>query len=380
MTDFDLILVGGGLQSSLMALAVLDRRPGLRLALVERDERLGGNHTWCFHGPDVAAEDAAWLEPLVVRRWPSCEVAFPGRRRMLGLPYVAVTSDRLDEVVGRRVRESTGSVVMTGTAAVGVGAERVELAGGHVLRAPAVIDARGPLPAATDGCGFQKFLGLELRLSRPRGDLRPLVMDATVPQRDGFRFLYLLPFAPDRVLLEDTYFSNGPELDRPALRAGILAEAEARGLAVERVVREEEGVLPMPWRQAATAAGEAFTGGYRGGWFHPATGYSFPAAVRLARRLAEILPRAPQASDWDSLRDEHERQAAFGRLLNRLLFTWVEPGERWRVFERFYGLPEETIARFYAMRTSWVDRGRILLGSRPPGLLPGRLLERWRAG
>ena len=43
-------------------------------------------------------------------------------------------------------------------------------------------------------------------------------MDATVPQRDGFRFVYTLPFAPDRVLIEDTYYSDGLDLDPAALR------------------------------------------------------------------------------------------------------------------------------------------------------------------
>ena len=38
----------------------------------------------------------------------------------------------------------------------------------------------------------------------------------------------------------------------------------------------------------------------------------------------------------------------------------------WRVFERFYRLPDALIHRFYAMQLSFADRARILLG-RPPG-------------
>ena len=38
---FDVILVGGGLQSALIALAVLARQPGARVAIVERASRLG---------------------------------------------------------------------------------------------------------------------------------------------------------------------------------------------------------------------------------------------------------------------------------------------------------------------------------------------------
>ena len=43
--------------------------------------------------------------------------------------------------------------------------------------------------------GFQKFVGLELRWNRPRSvKHEPVLMDACLPQQDGFRFMYLLPF------------------------------------------------------------------------------------------------------------------------------------------------------------------------------------------
>jgi lycopene beta-cyclase len=58
----------------------------------------------------------------------------------------------------------------------------------------------------------------------------------------------------------------------------------------------------------------------------------------------------------------------FFTLLNRLLFRAVPPAERWRVLERFHGLPVETIERFYAMRTTAADRARILFGRPPRGL------------
>jgi lycopene beta-cyclase len=379
MYDYDVILVGGGLQNGLIALAALHVRPGLRVALVEREARLGGNHTWCFHGGDVERRDAEWVEPLVVRRWPSYDVAFPGFRRTIGLPYAAVTAERLDAVVGRAVGAGSGGVVLSGVSAVRVGADEVELSDGRRLGARVVVDARGPQPGPAGGCGYQKFVGLELRLGGPCGLERPLVMDATVPQRDGFRFHYALPFAPDRVLLEDTYFSDGPGLDRAALRAGILAAAAARGWRVVEVLREEEGVLPMPWRREAWPVEPPWVGGYAGGWFHPATGYSFPTAARVAGRLAETLPDGPGAARWARWRAEHERQAVFGRLLNRMLFAGIEPGERWGVFERFHRLPEATIGRFYALRSGWADRVRIVLGSRPRGLPTPRMIYRWLA-
>ncbi len=59
------------------------------------------------------------------------------------------------------------------------------------------------------------------------------------------------------------------------------------------------------------------------------------------------------------------RERAFFRLLNRMLFRAARPDERYRVLERFYGLPEALIARFYAARLTPLDKLRLLSGKPP---------------
>ena len=99
-----------------------------------------------------------------------------------------------------------------------VGPHQVELSGGEILRAPCVIDARGI--GRVDGLtiGYQKFLGLVVRFERPHGQPYPIIMDATVKQRDGYRFVYTLPFTHDTMLIEDTYYSDTASIDAPTLR------------------------------------------------------------------------------------------------------------------------------------------------------------------
>ena len=62
---------------------------------------------------------------------------------------------------------------------------------------------------------------------------------------------------------------------------------------------------------------------------------------------------------------EHWRATRFYRLLGAMLFGAAEPHERFRVFERFYRLPQRLIERFYAARSTPLDKARILAG-RPP--------------
>jgi lycopene beta-cyclase len=191
-----------------------------------------------------------------------------------------------------------------------------------------------------------------------------------VPQHDGFRFVYLLPLAPDRVLVEDTYFSNDAALDRATLRARSLDYARAAGLGPFTVEREEEGVLPLPWAGGRTegVAAAPLKAGFAGGFFHPVTGYSFPIAVRLATLVASLPPERAIGPELDAFVRRHRGQARFGHLLNWMMFRAYPPGERWHVLERFYrDMPEETILRFYALAMTWGDRARILSGRPPRG-------------
>ena len=376
--QYDLILVGGGLQSGLLALAVLDRRPGAAVALVERAGALGGEHTWSFHAEDVPAAARSFVERLVVRRWPAYSVAFPGATRVVGAPYASTTSARLDEVVRERLDASPASECLCGVEAIAVDAHAVTLADGRRLEAKLVIDARGPSIDPVDRAeagpvAYQKFVGQELELAEPSPLTVPRLIDACVPQTDGFRFFYVLPLDERRVLVEDTYFADGPALDVPALRGEIARYAASLGVKVRAVIREEVGVLPLPLeRMPRASAGSPLVAGYRGGFFHPTTGYSFPAALRVALHVAERDPGAVFDDAWTALMAEHARQARFGLLLNRLLFRTMPPDERWRVLARFYTLPEATIRRFYAMTTTTLDRARIVCGRPPQGIALGR--------
>lgn len=366
---FDTILVGGGLQTGLLVLALRDRRPSTRIAVVERAARLGGNHTWCFHAGDLSPAASAWVAPLVDQRWPDYRVQFPHLQRRIGVEYAAISSGRFHEVVSAAVLATPGSEVLLGATAARVGADEVILEDGTTLSATVVIDARGPgTDAVTLEAGYQKFLGLELELETDHGWKQPILMDATVDQTEGFRFVYALPFPGRRLLVEDTYFSETSNLDEAALRARIRDYAQEKGLRVRNVLREERGVLPMPW--AAPPLGPyrpPLRAGYQGGWFHPGTGYSLPVAARLAELVASRPPEAIFGPELEALARAHSRQARYCRFLNRMLFQWYAPPDRWHIFERFYRMPESTIERFYALRLTPRDQVRLLFGKPPRG-------------
>lgn len=367
MADADLILVGGGLANGLLALRLRQQRPDLRLLVLEQGETLGGNHTWSFHDHDLTSAQHHWLEPLVSKRWPGYEVIFPELKRRLDSGYASIFSEHFHH----HLMAELGDGVRLRTSVVKVEPRQVQLASGETLRAAAVIEGRGVRRTEQLALGFQKFLGQELRLQLPHGLREPIIMDASVAQQDGYRFVYVLPLSADTLLIEDTYYADGDAVALDTLRDNIAGYASNRGWAIAEVLREEQGVLPIVlsgdlpafWSEAQAVPQT----GLSAALFHPTTGYSLPDAVRLADHLI-ARDRWDAESLFEATRDyslAQWRQRGFFRLLNRMLFMAGPADRRWAVMQRFYRLREPLIQRFYAADLTTWDRLRIVSGKPP---------------
>lgn len=368
MERCDYVLVGGGLQNSLIALALLHRDPDVRLTLIEQSDQLGGNHTWSFHATDIPERALPWFEPIVSCRWPSYRVLFPGRSHDVEIGYGAIASERLHRVVSQKLESAPNVELLFDTTVARVRPREVALSDGTVRSARLVVDSRGPgqpMPKA----GWQKFIGWEVEMETPLDDLRPIVMDACLPQIDGFRFLYVLPYTPTRCLVEETYFSDSPLLDEWAVHPRIDDYIASRGWRYREILRTESGVLPMPWKGDPPSewVEGLVRGGYQGGWFHPSTCYSVPIVTRLAQTLADGHPSGPTRARFEAFRRPYVRQLSFARMLNFLMFCFFPPEERWHIFDRFYGLPADVVARFFRLEMSYADRARVLCGRPPAG-------------
>ena len=374
------VFVGGGLANALAAYRLSLARPDLELVVIERDAEMLGEHTWSFHGGDLLRAGAAgvassWIAPFVTASWPRYAVRFPGQAREVGLGYHAIRSGAMVP----RFRRLFPGAIMTGTSVTQVEASGVTLADGTRLAADWVVDGRGAAVDATRGVvGYQAFYGRFLKLARPHGLRGPTLMDATGEQAGGFRFMYVLPFAPDMVLVEDTLYGREAHIDVDASGRRIDAYARQLGLEVCGDDGDERAALPIPLTGVALTPAPVgvVRSGVAAGLFHAVTGYSVGEAVQFAEALAAAFTataspsRATLARDLQRRAQGRWRRAALHRRLNNMFFLAAPAEARYKVLMHFYQLEDAVIGRFYAGEMSWRDWARFFSG--PPPVAPLR--------
>ncbi len=371
--DYELIFVGGGLASGLAATLLRLERPETRFLLIDAGRGDDWDQTWSFQvlnfdksrtGVFRSPRDS-WIAPFLTAYWDSYSVQFPQFQRTINSPYVSI---RYRQFVGV-LQELLGEAYRPGVKVSQISPTEIVLEDGSRLRAQAVIDGRGWHDSPQNlVSGYQKFLGLQLKTERKHGVTRPIVMDACLPQDDGFRFMYVLPWSDHSLLVEDTHYSRGSEVDRELYRAEILHYAKEQNWGPLSIEGEEFGSLPLPcYGEEARDFSQLPELGVRGRFYHPTTGYSIYEAVHVAEWLAT-------QSRWDveelrrglrALSDERWKELEFFRRLNNMLFFAASDGDRYKVLEKFYGHHEDLVARFYAGQTLARDKLRILSGKPP---------------
>ena len=365
--DYDLILVGAGLANGLIALRLRQLQPQLRLLLLESQAQAAGNHTWSFHQQDLSAEQMQWLQPLISHRWPGYQVRFPSFRRNFSGDYCSIAATDF----AHQLDGTLGNALWTEAPVSEVTPAQVTLVNGRVLHAAAVIDGRGLRETPQLQLGYQSFVGQEWHLTRPHGLSQPILMDATVNQQRGYRFVYTLPLSVDRLLIEDTHYINQPTLDESAARQNIADYAQQHNWSLGHLLREERGALPITLSGDIDGFWQHQRGqpcsGLRAGLFHATTGYSLPTAVALADSIAALLPcdAARLSQHIEGFARDHWQTQRFFRQLNRMLFLAGDPDQRWRVMQRFYRLDAGLISRFYAGQLRFGDKARLLCGKPP---------------
>jgi lycopene beta-cyclase len=370
MKRYDFAILGGGASGLSLALALL-RSPlaGSQILLLEKEAKDRNDRTWSFwtneHNP---------LDDIRYASWEKLNFTSDGFERHFSLSpyrYQMVRGIDFYKYAYRELsRYPNVDVVRAGVDEVASDAgEAVIEASGESYRAGWAFDSRfAPerLPAESGRYRFlmQHFKGWEVETEKPSFDPQTATLfDLRTPQRGGLCFYYVLPFSPQRALVEYTVFSASllpDEVYRQALREYVQ---DCLKLPSYRIVHEEGGVIPMTDYAFPRRLGPRLMAiGTLGGRVKPSTGYAF---LRIQRDSEAIVHSLVEKGHPFDLPAEPWRRRFYDALLLEIL---VAEGERAKsIFDDLF--KKNTIQRIFRFlderSTLWEDIR--LIGSLPSG-------------
>ncbi len=364
----DVIIVGGGLSGCLLFYFLKKRFPHFKIALFEKNS-LCGNHTWSLHSGDVPTSMQKDFHSLLSKSWSSYDVHFPEYSRHLSSGYASIFSaDLAQKITAVKAAED----VICEHVSVEIKNQTSVQVEEKTWNARWVVDCTG-WKELTGPLGYQKFVGLELDFSSPHNLKDPILKDVRLPQTDGYRFMYSLPFSATQLLIEDTYYSNSSELNHQQCEEEILSYARKYFPGDFKIVRREDGCLPLCLTEQKQVDSQRLRLGAASLFYHPVTGYSIPQTLQMLEQLLDGFSKNFTVADLivaqNKFYQQKSRTFSFLLMLNRMLFLAAEPEKRYIVLQRFYKLPEELIHRFFRGEMLAMDQVRTLIGKPPVSIL-----------
>ncbi|MCS6838036.1 MAG: lycopene beta-cyclase CrtY [Bdellovibrionaceae bacterium] len=373
---FDWVIVGGGLAGKLAAYFLCRLRPTWSVALIEKNHGWSIHHTWSCFETDVPSTLKGKWEDLNPYFWSKHKVYFPQFERTLDIGYYSLREQDLNQVITNTPNLTTflGYQALTSSQSqkslnvLFTKSEEplmLQLQSSDGQGAPLTIESLKLVlatgwPPISGPVGYQKFVGWEVRTTDEHGLEFPVLMDARVPQTDGYRFFYVLPFTKNTLLIEDTYYSDSSHLSEDLIAPNIYKYASQNGWKIADVLYRETGVLPIPLFKSSFNVSYNFdfrivSLGTCAGHFHPVTGYSLPVFLKqwalFEQKLQDggisvrkkMLPCFSRA-DWGY------------RMLNRFMWYGATSQNRRVFFAFFYQKKAQgLICRFYSHNMSLRD-------------------------
>ncbi|MDG4557487.1 MAG: lycopene cyclase family protein [Candidatus Contendobacter sp.] len=371
---FDLAILGAGSAGLSLAAALAETVGGEGLKVLLIDARAGPppDRGFAFWVTPQERQDLPW--PLL-GQWRSWRFSDRLGRQVIhdggdARRYVAISALAHRRHCLERIERQPGFALVEGVAVTDLVARdhAVEIRGeGFRAWARHVVDSRNHADHGTPEARlYQQFVGHVLQPREPMADPESadLMTDMSADE-NGFRFVYSLPLASNRVLVEETRFTPRI-LPWERLETDCRRVIAARRLQSAAPLQTERGIIPMGLAAAAAPSDPRIRlAGTRGGAVRAATGYAF-------RRIQDWAAR-------NALRVQREGLAA-------LAGHPPEPGWRGAMDRLFLEVlrrhPQRAPALFMAMATGvssihladfLSDRGGLATAARVIKAMPSRL-------
>lgn len=365
---YEFVILGAGCSGLSLCYYLLERGVDAPILILDRKRTFEDDRTWCFWDVEPTP-----FTQLALKEWRSWDFLSAGRsvtQTTDRYPYKCLAGRDFYKHALARLAESPNVTLRLGEEVRGCteenGQVRVETSGG-TLHAHQVFDGRGLSPGSSafeearrrSAWVPQKFVGLRIRVHRSVFDPeRCTLMDFSVDQSRGLRFVYVLPMGEREALVENVYLSEA-EISRAEHWAEIGVYLDGvYGLSPDEyvVLGEERGYIPMTDYAFPRRLGERTHNiGMLGGETRPSTGYTFLRIQRHCRALAAAIVSGAEPPERI-----HPRRLD---LLDSLFLRFVRerPGECPEVYHRmFAGVPPDSLVRFLTEKSTPLDEARLI--------------------
>lgn len=297
MKTYDYIIAGGGCAG--LSLAYYLHLEGLgdrSVLIIDRDEKLSNDRTWCFW-----TEQPTEFDSLIHKRWD--RLAFADKNGEI----VEHLGDRQYQMLRsidfyrfvRRELASSSQIEWRRAHISGIQEDEqgpYVIAGGRRIRARYVFNSCHHLLSIKERARnahflLQHFQGWTIRSEEPVFDPgKALLMDFRTPQDGAARFFYVLPLSSERALVEYTLFSASllhKEAYRQALEHYITTQLKIPYFVIEET---EGGAIPMTDMSFDLYSDSHIINiGTQGGAVKPTTGYAFLNIQEQTRQIARQI-------------------------------------------------------------------------------------------
>jgi len=291
---YDYIFCGFGLSTFLVLdeLENQDLLQGKRILILEKEDDFT-NKTWCFWENNTGKWDA-----LLSGKWQKGYFTDGNQRTEIlgGLAYKSISAARLQKYTLDKIRKYSDIALQTDE--VLDWADEGEIVAIHSKKQTYSTRyffnsaySKDPDLKKTKVL-LQHFEGWFIKAKGlPFPVTEATLMDFSVPQKGNTRFMYVLPFSENTMLVEYTLFSPGL-IEQSEYQEEIASYLQKHNITDFEIVNKESGVIPMTaypfWKKNSR---NVLHIGTAGGWTKASTGYTFSNAVKKAKKLADLLRR-----------------------------------------------------------------------------------------
>ncbi|MDB5247341.1 MAG: lycopene cyclase [Segetibacter sp.] len=377
MKQYDYIISGSGAAGLSLLMRFMQHKAfdNKNILVVDKAPKDQNDHTWCFW-----ENKPGLFEPVVHHQWQQVHFFssyYSGLIDLSPYHYKMIRSiDFYNYVLQEALKHPNVTFKYGNVEAVGNEGNRgLVIVDGERYTADHVFNSilfTQPTVPAGKHYLLQHFKGFVIETKEPAfNPMEATLMDFRVSQQHGTTFMYVLPVANNRALVEYTLFTKEVLAESEYITALKKYISSYLNIQDYSIVEEEFGVIPMTNVKFVKQLGRVINIGTAGGQTKGSSGYTFQFIQKHTEKLVASLLKHGTIEDEESFMGK--RFKFYDTTLLNILSNNTMAGDK--IFaDMFQKNPTERVLRFLDNESTLEDEIN-LMGTLPKGVFMKAALQ-----